>query len=113
MKLNKGGPVGGRRRTFSREDLPSCLRHPVPSVSTACAPPGLGPGPNHFHAAAVRALVGLLTLQRHLLCACAAALKSAAGSYDQMPPIQLLNHYIDDVDKRRAFVDSMAEVKVK
>ena len=41
------------------------------------------------------------------------ALKSAAGSFDKMPPITLLAHYIEDVDQRRTFVDSMAEVKVK
>jgi len=38
-------------------------------------------------------------------------LKSAAGSYANMPPVSLLCHYLDD-DQRRGFVDSMAEVKV-
>jgi len=39
-------------------------------------------------------------------------LKSAAGSYDKLPPVSLLCHYLDDA-ARRAFVDGMAEVKVK
>ena len=30
-----------------------------------------------------------------------------------MPPVAILCHYLDDPEKRRAFVDSMAEVKVK
>ena len=50
-----------------------------------------------------------LVVRRH---ARAAQLKSAVGSYDKMPPVQLLCHYLDD-DARRKFVDSMAEVKVK
>ena len=41
-----------------------------------------------------------------------AALKSAKGSYDVMPPVSLLCHYLDE-QKRREFVDGMAEVKVK
>ena len=42
----------------------------------------------------------------------AAKLKSAAGSYGSMPETPLLLNYLDQ-DGRRAFVDSMAEVKVK
>ena len=43
--------------------------------------------------------------------ACAAQLKSAAGSYCKIPPCPLLAAYLDD-DGQRAFVDSMAEVSV-
>jgi len=43
----------------------------------------------------------------------AAQLKPATGSYDKMPAIALVCHYIEDVDERRKFVDGMAEVKVK
>ena len=43
----------------------------------------------------------------------AAQLKSAAGSYDKMPPVELLVAYMADPEKRKQFVDSMAEVKVK
>ena len=49
-----------------------------------------------------------LILVRH---ACAAQLKSAAGSYCKIPPCPLLAAYLDD-DGQRAFVDSMAEVSV-
>ena len=49
-----------------------------------------------------------LILVRH---ACAAQLKSAAGSYCKIPPCPLLAAYLND-DSQRAFVDSMAEVSV-
>ena len=39
-------------------------------------------------------------------------MKPATGSYDRMPPVQLLCNYLDDA-ARRAFVDGMAEVKVR
>jgi len=35
----------------------------------------------------------------------AAQLKPATGSYDKMPAIALVCHYIEDVDERRKFVD--------
>lgn len=43
----------------------------------------------------------------------AAALSSAAGSYDKLPPNPLLMTYIASDAARRAFVDGMAEVQVK
>ena len=49
---------------------------------------------------------------RHPTPLLAAQLKSAAGAYDEMPPIALLCNYLPDAE-RRAFVDKMYEVKVK
>jgi len=40
-------------------------------------------------------------------------LTTAVGSYSEMPPVAMLCQYIPDEDERRAFIESMALVKVK
>lgn len=55
----------------------------------------------------------LSRLCAHLRCWDLRQLKSAAGSFEVMPPCALLHNYMDTDEERRGFVDSMAEVQVK
>ena len=80
-----------------------------PDVRCLTRPPSSAPNPAAWHARASSPPI----LFHSLACSRAANLKPAVGSYDKMPPVAILCHYLDDPEKRRAFVDSMAEVKVK
>ena len=80
-----------------------------PDVRCLTRPPSSASNPAAWHACAISRPI----LFHSLACSRAANLKPAVGSYDKMPPVAILCHYLDDPEKRRAFVDSMAEVKVK
>ena len=80
-----------------------------PDVRCLTRPPSSAQNPAAWHACAISPPI----LFHSLACSRAANLKPAVGSYDKMPPVAILCHYLDDPEKRRAFVDSMAEVKVK
>ena len=92
-----------------RTRRPRARRRGAPPAALRRA--GQRPSPAKLATAARDCSRARLSLLLSALCL-AAQLKSAAGSYAKMPPVQLLCHYLDD-EHRRGFVDSMAEVKVK